>query len=157
MRKLGAVVGIALAGVGGLFFHLKGKSDDEVAAKEASDQVAQLVASEELILELTKELMSPFMRWSEPLTGIGKNGMWLMKPIGKKRMIPIRCRIGKPWEKKSHRERLPGSFSRTDCRRPFPTLAPDNGSFSPSIGGLSVITTARTRSLLPHRTLSPSQ
>jgi hypothetical protein len=53
---LGAVVGIALAGVGGLFFHLKGKSDDEVAAKEASDQVAQLVASEELILELTKEL-----------------------------------------------------------------------------------------------------
>ena len=49
-----AVVVIGIAVIGGLFLYLKGKND-EAAAKKSSDQVARLVASEELILELTKE------------------------------------------------------------------------------------------------------
>ncbi len=50
------VVVIGIAAIGGIFLHLKGKNDDKAVAKKTSDQVAQLVASEELILELTKEL-----------------------------------------------------------------------------------------------------
>lgn len=55
MKKwLGLVIGVA--GAVGIFLYFKGKNDEETEAKQTSDRVAALVASEELILELTKEL-----------------------------------------------------------------------------------------------------